>query len=193
MIRNWRTAGYSVAAILAIGLCPAVASAGVVNPGFYELAASSEEGQRYEQARMLALELLGGGSELDESLAALAAKAAEHLATAKFYVAADAEGDRQCAAIVASLFVTGNFPNSIFICADTRWHVQQIAGSTESILAQGFIHEAAHLAGTADECLATLLELKVVASSLGTVNYGNFSRYAAQCDGLLDRYSPKSR
>ena len=65
MIRNWRTAACSVAALLAIGSCPAVASAGVVNPGFYELAASSEEGQRYEQARMLALALLGGGSELD--------------------------------------------------------------------------------------------------------------------------------
>ena len=193
MMRNWRTAACSFAALLAVGSFPAVASDHAVNPGFYELGASTEEAQKYEQGQMLALQLLGSENGLDEPMSSLADKAAEHLAAARFYVSADAEGDRQCGIIVASLFVTNNFPNAIFICADTRWHVQQASDSIASILAQGFIHEAVHLAGTADECVATLLELKTTVPNLGAVSYGNFRRYSKQCNGLLDGYTPKNR
>ena len=192
-MRNCRIATCSIAALFAVGSCPAVAAADVINPGFYELGASSVEGQNYEKGRMLALQLLGSASGLDDEMASLAAKASEHLAAAKFYVSADAEGDRQCAKIVASLFVSANFPNVIFICADTRWHVQQGSGPTTNILAQGFVHEAVHLAGTTDECAATLLELKVAGDGLGAIGYGNFRRYSKLCDGLLDGYAPKRR
>ena len=190
-IRNRHIAACSLATILAVGSCSAVASVGVVIPGFYELAASSDEAQKYEQGRLLALQLLGSAIDLDDSIASLAGKVAEHLAAAKFHVSADAEGDQQCAKLASSLFVSDNFPNTIFICADTRWHVQNTAQSTANILAQGFIHEAVHLSGIADECQATLLELEVSGNGLGAVGYGNLRRYAKQCDGLLDGFAPK--
>ena len=192
-MRIWRIAACSLASILAGNSSSAAASAGVVTPGFYELALSSEEALKYERGRMLALQLLGSSTGLDDSMAPLAGKAAEHLAAAKFYVSADAEGDRQCTQIVASLFVTRNYPNAIFICADTRWHVQNSSSSVANILAQGFIHEAVHLSGITDECKATLLELEVAGSRLDSVNYGNYRRYSKQCDGLLDGYAPKKR
>lgn len=182
-----------MAALFVVDSNYATASSGTVTPGFYEMGASSEEGQRYEQARILALQLLGSANGLEDSMAALASNAAEHLTATKFYVSADAEGDLQCAQMRASLFVTDAFPNAIFICADTRWHVQQSSDSVVSILAQAFIHEAVHLSGTADECQATLLELKATEGGLGTVGYGNFRRYSKQCNGSLDGYAPKRR
>ena len=182
-----------LATMLAVFSYAAVTSADVAAPGFYELEASSAEAQEYEQGRMLALQLLGNATGLDDSVAPLAVKAMESLAAAKFYVSADAEGDRQCAQIVASLFVTRNFPNAIFICADTRWHVRNSSHSVAKILAQGFIHEAVHLSGITDECKATLLELEVAGNGLDSVNFGNYRRYSKQCDGLLDRYAPRKR
>lgn len=192
-MRNCRFAASSIAAFIAVGSCSPLAASDMVTPGFYELGASSQEWQEYEQGRELALRLLGNTNGLDDSTAALAARAAENLAAARFYVAADAQGDRQCARVVASLFVTSDFPKSIFICADTRWHVQRAQGLAEEVLAQGFIHEAVHLAGITDECVATLLELKFARDGLGAVTYGNFRRYSRQCNGLLDGYAPDRR
>lgn len=164
---------------------PAIAS-----PGFYELRSSSAEGLEYERSRLLAIAQLGNMTGLDEATAALAKKTAEHLASAKFYVAADAEADRQCAQVVASLFVLQTVPDRIFVCADTRWHVQKEPAPVTEILAQGFIHEGVHLAGIADECQATRLELLVAGQNGGITSYANFRRYSKQCEGLLDGFAP---
>ena len=153
--------------------------------------ASSAEAVQYEQGRKLAIELLGNAKDLDEASAALAKEAAQHLALAKLLVAADAEADRQCAQVGASLFVLQTVPNTIFICADARWHVQNEVGPVTEILAQGFIHEGAHLVGETGECIATILEMEVTANSIGVTGLGNFNKYSGQCDGFQD--AQKSR
>ena len=153
-------------------------------PGFTRLVSSAEEKLSYQQGQALALAWLGHAGELGESLGALAGAAAQHLARARFQVAANAEGDRYCAKVAASLFVLETIPDTIFICADTRWHVQQEDGPVTAILAQGFVHEAVHLAGTTDECQATRLEIAVAGNNIDDVNLGNVKRYARQCTDI---------
>ena len=152
--------------------------------GFNEMPSSGEERLKYERARVLAIQLLTESKGLEISLAELARKAAGELTNAKLFIAGDAEADRKCAAITASLFVRQDLPGNIYICADTRWHVLHEPEST-NIIAQILIHEGAHLAGTIDECEATILELVVAGNSIGIASYGNFHRYEDQCHGSL--------
>src|SRR5688500_17784113 len=98
----------------------AFAGAAAAAPAFYELAASSKEALQYERAKELAISRLEAMTGLDEPMTAVAKQAAQQLRVAKFHVAADAEADRQCASVAASLFVLQTIPDTIFICADTR-------------------------------------------------------------------------
>ncbi len=152
--------------------------------GFYEMPSSGEERLKYERARVLAIQLLAESRGLQDSLADLARKAAGELTNAKLFIAGDAEADHKCAAITAALFVRHDIPGNIYICADTRWHVLHESDPT-NVIAQILIHEGAHLAGTIDECEATILELVVAGNSVGIASYGNFHRYAGQCHVLL--------
>lgn len=154
--------------------------------GFSELVGSGKEKLLYQQGQAMALAWLANVGELDKSLRALVGIASESLALARFQVAANAQGDLYCAKLVASLFVVQTIPDTIFVCADTRWHVQQDDGPVTAVLAQGFVHEAVHLAGTTDECLATRLEIAVARNNIGAFSPGNLHRYASQCAGLLD-------
>jgi len=152
---------------------------------FYELDPSNSESQQYEAARARALAWLAvAGNSADASLAALAGGAAAQLSAAHFLVAADAAADQRCASIRASFFVLDTSPGTIFVCADTRWHVLHEPDPVTDMLAQALVHEAAHLAGTADECAATLLELEAARSGDGRPNMGNVHRYAAQCEAF---------
>ncbi len=155
-------------------------------PGFAKLLDSGKEKLLYQQGQAMALAWLANAGGLDESLRALASIAAERLARARFQVAVNAQGDQYCAKVVASLFVVQTIPDTIFVCADTRWHVQQKDGPVTAILAQGFVHEAVHLAGITDECKATRLEIAVARNNIGSFNPGNLERYASQCAGLFD-------
>jgi hypothetical protein len=152
---------------------------------FYELDSSNAESLQYEAARTRALAWLDvAGRSADASLATLAAGAAAQLTVSHFLVAADAAADQQCASIRASFFVLETSPGTIFVCADTRWHVLHESEPVTDMLAQALVHEAAHLAGTRDECAATLLEVEAARSGDGRPNMGNVHRYAAQCEAF---------
>ena len=176
----------SAAAQVAPPAVPVPPAASVVLAGFYELDPSHDERLQYEQGRAKAIALLDGAQGLDASLADLARRTSQALAGARLFVAGDAEADRQCAPIRAALFVRQDHPGHIYICADTRWHVLHERGPVTNILAQILIHEGAHLAGSTDECRATALELVVAGNGMGIANYGNFHRYARQCQGGLE-------
>lgn len=183
--------GPLLASMIAMLCYVAPSGAAADGPAFYELAASKDEALNYAQARSLAIELLGTAAGLDESTALLARQAASQLQSASFVVAAGAEADRQCAQVAASLFVLQTVPNTIFVCADTRWHVQNEPDPVVGILAQGFIHEGVHLAGETSECEATKLELRVMGRNVAS--FANFRRYSKQCPGLLDTRASRRR
>jgi hypothetical protein len=152
---------------------------------FYTLAPTSPEALRYEEARTLAGQWLAAAvSSSDGSLAQLAGNAAAQLSAARFFVAANADADLQCAAIRASFFVLDTSPGTIFVCADTRWHVLPEPGPVTDMLAQALVHEAAHLAGIDDECAATLLEVDAARNGDREPNLGNVHRYAAKCEAF---------
>jgi hypothetical protein len=176
-------------AILAGGLFASAAAAQseIVSPpqapAFYALAPTNPEARQYEAARALALQWLTTASAgSDAALSPLARDAAAQLSAAQFLVAAGVDADRQCAAIRASFFVLQTNPGTIFVCADTRWHVLHEAEPVTDVLAQALAHEAAHLAGTTDECAATSLEVEAARGGGRHPNLGNVHRYAGQCD-----------
>lgn len=150
-------------------------------PGFTTLAASSPEQVSYEAARVQALAWLNDPGVLEAGLLDLAGRASGRLARARFQVAANAQGDEYCHRVSASLFVVQTVPDTIFICADTRWHVQQDGVAALDLLAQSFVHEAVHLAGTTDECVATSLEVGIARQHIRDANPGNMERYAGRC------------
>ena len=115
--------------LAAATLCYVVPSpASAMGTAFYHLADSNDEALKYELARSLAIELLGNARGLATATESLATEAARNLASARFVVAADAEADRQCAQVAASLFVLQTVPNTIYVCADTRRHVLFFVG-----------------------------------------------------------------
>jgi hypothetical protein len=193
VVSNWRRAAVSHAprAFLAIlaGCLSASAAAQSESvalpppPAFYALASTIHEAVVYEEARTLALQWLAA-LRPDAPLAQLARDAGAQLSAARFLVAANGDADGQCAAIRASFFVLDTSPGTIFVCADTRWHVLHEPDPVTDMLAQALVHEAAHLAGTDDECAATSLEVEAARSGDREPNRGNVRRYAAQCEGF---------
>lgn len=172
------------------GAAPDALPAGAEKPGFAEVIATSEERSNYEHGRMLAIAMLSGGEGLDAQSSAITKAIAQGLARARVHVSTSVDSERQCTEKNYSMFVHLRYPDIIFVCAITRRHVQKLSPDVYNILAQGFIHEGAHLIGVSDECEATLIELMVVSRSGGRPGYGNFRRYASQCAGLLDGYAP---
>ena len=168
-----------LAGVLLAGLVPLSASA---LPGFHALPAGSVEAANYEQARGLALGLLRRAQPaLAPPDARLAGDAAAALARARFLASSDRQGWRTCASGSYSLFVDPREPGRIFVCDDVRPHAQAGGAEAVAILAQGFVHESAHLVGVRDECAATRFELAVMDRTIGRRSTGSRIRYGARC------------
>lgn len=151
-------------------------------PGFRALSAASLEQRNYEQGRGLALDLIRRARPtLSGRNARIANTAFTRLADARFLASSDRQGWRTCASGSYSLFVSEREPRRIFVCDDVRTHARAGGSAVVAILAQGFVHESAHLAGERDECVATAFELAVMDSTIGRRSAGSQIRYGAQC------------
>ena len=151
-------------------------------PGFRALPAVSVEQRNYDQARGLALALIRrAGPALSGRNARIADAALPELAGARFLASSDRQGWRTCAGGSYSLFVSEREPGRIFVCDDVRPHARAGGADAVAILAQGFVHESAHLAGERDECVATAFELAVMDSTIGRRSAGSRIRYGARC------------
>lgn len=166
-----------VAALLAIASRPAAAL-----PGFRALPANSLEQRNYESGRSLALDLIRRARPaLAGRNAGIADIAVRELATARFYASTDAQSLRTCARGSYSLFVREHVPGRVFVCDDVRPHARSGGADAVAVLAQGFVHESAHLAGERDECVATAFELAVMDQTIGRRSAGSQIRYGAEC------------
>lgn len=174
----WRVPGVLLAAVLLAGVAlPAAAL-----PGFRALPAASQEQRNYEAGRSLALGLIRRARPaLDGRNGQIADAALGRLAGARFYVSSDRAGWRTCASGSYSLFVSPRDPGRIFVCDDVRPHARGGGADAVAILAQGFVHESAHLAGERDECVATAFELAVMDRTIGRRSAGSRIRYGAEC------------
>lgn len=151
-------------------------------PGFRALPPGLPEAVNYEQARSLALSLLRRAAPgLPPEQARLARAAAGELARARFYASSDRQSWRTCATGSYSLFVDQHAPGRVFVCDDVRPHARAGGAEAIAILAQGFVHESAHLAGVRDECVATRFELAVMDRTIGRRSTGSRIRYGARC------------
>ncbi len=151
-------------------------------PGFRALSADSLEQHSYEQGRNLALDLIRRARPtLSRRDARLADAAVPRLGRARFLASSDRASWTTCASGSYSLFVTAREPGRIFVCDDVRPHAQAGGADAVAILAQGFVHESAHLAGERDECAATRFELAVMDRTIGRRSAGSRIRYGAQC------------
>ncbi len=168
-------------ALLAVLMAAATPPARAL-PGFRALPANSLEQRNYEQGRGLALDLLRRARPaLAGRNARIADMAVSQLAAARFLASSDRLSLRACAAGSYSLFVSEREPGRIFVCDDVRPHARAGGAEAVAILAQGFVHESAHLAGERDECVATAFELAVMDSTIGRRSAGSRIRYGAQC------------
>jgi hypothetical protein len=175
--RKARSRVLRLACALGLALAPLAATA---LPGFRALPARSAEAGNVEQARQLALSLLQRARPmLGREDARLADAAARELAGARFLASSDRQGWRTCSARAYSLFVDPQVARRIFICDDVRPHARAGGAAAIAILAQGFVHESAHLAGVRDECAATRFELAVMDRTIGRRSTG--SRISYHC------------
>lgn len=158
-------------------------------PGFKAPPAGSAEARSYAEGRALAIALLGrAGPNLDRGDARLARAAAEALARARISVSTDRRSYATCASGRFSLFVRERVDDRVFVCDDVRPHARAGGAAAVAVLAQGFVHEAAHLAGVHDECAAMRFELAVMDHTIGRRSAGSRISYAAQC-----RHAPAPR
>lgn len=168
----------ALAAVLLASAAPPVRAL----PGFRALPAASVEQRNYEQGRGLALDLIGRARPaLSGRNARIADAALPELRDARFLASSDRASWRTCAGGRYSLFVSEREPGRIFVCNDVRPHAQAGGADAVAILAQGFVHESAHLAGERDECVATAFELAVMDRTIGRRSAGSRIRYGAQC------------
>lgn len=157
-------------------------------PGFRALPAGSVEARSYAEGRSLALSLLQrAGPALGRDDARLARAAAGALARARIEVSTDRRSYATCASGRFSLFVRERVPGRVFVCDDVRPHARAGGAAAVAILAQGFVHEAAHLAGVRDECAAMRFELAVMDRTIGRRSAGSRISYAARCRGAAPR------
>jgi len=173
-----RTARIALLAVLmALATDPARAL-----PGFRALPAASVEQRNYEQGRGLALDLIRRARPaLSGRNAQIAGTALGRLAGARFLASSNPQGWRTCASGSYSLFVNVREPGRIYVCDDVRPHARAGGAAAVAILAQGFVHESAHLAGERDECVATAFELAVMDRTIGRRSAGSRIRYGARC------------
>jgi hypothetical protein len=173
--RKARQRAIGLACVLAWALAPLAAAA---LPGFSALPSRSTEAANVEQARGLALSLLRRAQpSLGRDDARLADVAARELAGARFLASSDARGSRTCASRAFSLFVDPHQARRIFICDVVRPHARAGGAAAIAILAEGFVHESAHLAGVRDECAATRFELAVMDRTIGRRSIGSLIGY----------------
>lgn len=153
-------------------------------PGFRTLPRASSEHQTYLQARVLALELVRTAlPRMSGHEARMGGRVLARLQRARFVVSSDARSRRTCAARHFSLFVNADFRDIIFVCDEVRPHARGASPDALNRIAQGFVHEAVHLAGEMDECVATRFELSVMDRSIGVRSHGSQLSYGRECRG----------
>lgn len=151
-------------------------------PGFRPLPAASAEQQNYLESRAMAVALVREAMPgLNGRGARLGARVIAALEQARFLASTDAQSRRTCSARQYSLFVNAYFRNTIFVCDEVRRHARRASQDALNRIAQGFVHEAVHLTGELDECVATRFELTVMERTIGIQSQGSQIRYGAQC------------
>ena len=174
---------YRILSVLAM-LCATLSPAVQAIPGFRPLPAASVEQQNYLEARLLAVALVREAMPgLNARGERLAARVIAALGKARFLASTDANSRQTCSARRYSLFVNAYFRNTIFICDEVRAHARRANQQALNRIAQGFVHEAVHLAGELDECVATRFEVTVMDRTIGVQSQGSQIRYGAQCRG----------
>lgn len=174
------------APLLALLLCCSVALARTGPPpeGFRPLSAGSAEQQAYLQGRELAVQLVAEAlPRLDRSQRRMASRVRRELEGARFLVSSDARSRRLCRERGYSLFVNATRPDVIFVCDEVRPHARRGGDAEIATLAQGFVHEAVHLADEMDECAATTFELSVMRRTIGIRSEGSQRSYGERCFG----------
>jgi hypothetical protein len=151
-------------------------------PGFRAPPAGSVEARSYAEGKTLAISLLRRAEPgLGRGEARLARAAGTALARARIAVSTDRRSYATCASGRFSLFVRERVRDRVFVCDDVRPHARAGGADAVAVLAQGFVHEAAHLAGVRDECAAMRFELAVMDRTIGRRSAGSRISYAAQC------------
>lgn len=155
-------------------------------PGFRSLPARSNEQHTYQHSRQLALRLVRTAMpSLDRGDARIAGRVLVALQRAHFEASSDRQSRSTCSARNFSLFVNVHFRDTIFVCDEVRTHAQGAGPDAVERIAQGFVHEAVHLTGEMDECVATRFELAVMDRSIGVRSNGSLLRYGRECRGRL--------
>jgi hypothetical protein len=170
-------------------LCASVATARMGPPeGFLALPTGSAEQQAYLQGRDLAEQLVVEAlPRLAPAQRRMALRVRRELEGARFLASSDARSRRLCRERRYSLFVNAARPDVIFVCDEVRPHARRGGDARIATLAQGFVHEAVHLTGEMDECVATRFELAVMRRTIGVQSAGSQISYGAQCFGAAPR------
>ena len=172
--------------LLALPLLAAFSSSVAALPGFRPLPARSIEQQTYQGARSLAQRLVRTAlPTFGRRDARLAGRVLVALQRARFAASSDLRSRNTCTARNFSLFVNAHVRDTIFVCDEVRPHARQGGPDAVGRIAQGFVHEAVHLAGEMDECVATAFELAVMDRSIGVRSNGSLLRYGSECRGRL--------
>lgn len=190
MIRARRRPIRLPAALIAVLLATSGAMARTSPPpeGFRSLSPASGEQQAYLQARHLAVQLVGEAlPRLAPAQRRMAMQVRRELQRARFLASSDARSRNLCRERGYSLFVNATRPDVIFVCDEVRPHARRGGDAEIATLAQGFVHEAVHLAGEMDECAATRFELAVMRRTIGVRSAGSQLSYGSQCFGPGDR------
>ena len=151
-------------------------------PGFRSLPVASPEQQTYLRSRAMAVALVREAlPRLNPRDARSGMRVIWALQQAHFLVSSDARSGQVCSARQYSLFVNAYYRNQIFICYEVRPHARAADQDALERIAQGFIHEAVHLTGEMDECIATRFERRVMDRTIGVQSQGSQIRYGPQC------------
>lgn len=155
-------------------------------PGFRPLPARSVEQHTYEQSRELALRVVSTAlPTLDRRNAWIAGRVLVALRRTRFLASSDRRSRHTCLSRNFSLFVNAAYRDTIFVCDEVRPHARRAGRDAVDRIAQGFVHEAVHLTGEMDECVATRFELAVMDRSIGVRSLGSQLRYGQECRGRL--------
>ena len=167
--------------LLGFSSAAAIAAPGA---GFRPQPGDSVEQQTYLRGRALAMQLVRDARPtLGFADRRLAARVVNELAGARFLASTDRQSRQLCSTRRYSLFVNAARPAVIHVCDVVRVHARRPDADAISRLAQGFVHEAVHLAGNMDECAAMDFELAVMRRTIGIRSQGSLISYGARCQG----------
>lgn len=153
-------------------------------PGFRTLPRASAEHQTYLEARVLAVGLVRRALPgMNGREARMGGRVLAALQRTRFVVSSDARSRTTCSTRHFSLFVNAYFRDTIFVCDEVRPHARRANPDALNRIAQGFVHEAVHLTGEMDECVATRFERAVMDRTIGVRSQGSQIRYGVQCRG----------